>query len=231
MSCIFLYRSDAEYCLRINFVTPHPKLNDYYYGYCASLNELLNTFYYARGELTSENIASQAWIFILRDINNRRADTKALPLNRIVDVNLEDICSFGKALHSLRFTLRNQLKLEIALYHQKHRLALTTDINRQRCAQDSRFISESLVTTNRIHRQRVKNLQEKIDKIQNRVQSIADIVNKLEWFIFIESSIISNTPALALLPKKPCTDIISKAWETLTELDQEKDVINDCTTL
>ncbi len=227
MSFIYLYKSDSDYCLKINFQESHPKFNDYYYGYCASLNELINTFYYSRDLLEDFALDSQEWIFILREITNKHIVTK-IP-EKIIQVNMKDITSFGKAMHSLRCALRNQMKLEIALYHQKHRLRVTMDINMKRCRRDPRFITESLSTTNRIHKQRVKNLQEKLDKIKSPVESIAHIRDKLEWLIFIESNFISEDQASEKKPKTSSIDIISKAWEILIGSDQGAVAISNFT--
>lgn len=228
MTSLFLYLSSSNYTVELVFASKHVKFNEYFYGYCSSINELINTFYYARGKMKLELVNEQEWIFLLRDL------VKSPVINRIpekiVKIYLPCITDFGRILNKFRIQLRSQLKLETSLYHQKIRYDTAVLINKERCKLDSRFISESINTTNRIHKQRLKHLEEKVEKFPNKVTDLLDIYYRFEWLIFTESSTISKGQASIQTFKTKSTDIISQAWETVIQSEEDTLNIDSCTT-
>ncbi len=209
---LYLFYSESNISTKISFLREHDNMYDKYYNICTSLNELLNSFLFSSDNLNNET----PWIFLLKDKTRGRSDLQIPPpTNHICFDSIDDLNTIIKVL---RNNLKKQLSVQLALYHQKCRYEAYLFANNLRSILDTRFVIESIKTTNKTHRQRLKNLQIKFDNINDKALTIFDIFFRLEWLIFIESKDFLNPP-----PKKVNTNefgnILNLAWATLTQLE------------
>ena len=209
---LFLFFNSSNVSTKISFKNECETMYDKYYNICTSLNELLNSFLYASNNLNNE----QSWIFLLKTNTRGRNNMQIPPHSK--HLCFDSIDDLNTIIKTLRNNLKKQLATQLALYHQKCRYESYLYANELRSNLDERFIIESIKTTNKTHRQRLKNLQDIFDNIPDKVLSLKDIFFKLEWLIFIESKNFLNHPPVEVTANE-FGDILNLAWETLTPSD------------
>lgn len=210
---LYLFYSQSNISTQISFAREAENMYDKYYNICTSLNELLNSFLYSTANINHE----ESWIFLIKD------KTRGRP-NVIIPTVSQHICfdsidDLNTIVKTLRNNLKSQLSAQLALYHQKCRYDAYLFANNLRSMIDERFIIESIKTTNKTHKQRLKNLERNLDKIKDRVLSISDIFFRLEWLIFIESKDFLDHPLKEVITTE-FGNILNHAWETLTRSEQ-----------
>lgn len=210
---LYLFFSNSNVSTKISFQREADNMYDKYYNICTSLNELLNSFLYSTDNLNNE----QSWIFLIKDKTRGRSNLQIPPPS--VHICFQSIDDLNTIIKVLRNNLKKQLSTQLALYHQKCRYEAYLFANNLRSDLDERFVIESIKTTNKTHRQRLKNLEQSLDKINDRVLSISDIYFRLEWLIFIESKDFLDHQPIEVNTNE-FGNILNHAWETLTLSDQ-----------
>ena len=188
-----------------------------YYNVCSSLNEMLNSFCYANGTIWSED----NWIFIIKH-GQRSSKCEVKP--QMYSFNLTSIDELNTCIKSLKHSCKRQIGLMNAIYHQKNRVSSYKLSNNLRCSEDYRFVAESLRTTNRIHKQRLKNLEKDFAELRNKVLNIDDIFKRLEWLICKESKNLFILATTQRNNESEFGNILNQTWETLT-LDEAVDTV------
>lgn len=147
----YLFHSDSSYSISLNVIGEEKK-NEFYYNICCAKNDVLNSFvrYYQ----------DSSWIFITR--SSKKNDKLVIPPS-IMTLNFEKMIHVNNVIKRWRKQIKYQLSKIQSLEYQRKKYQKLKCINSIRCSLDYRFIIESLKTTDRIQKQRLKNLQEIYD--------------------------------------------------------------------
>jgi hypothetical protein len=139
-----------------------PDRKDYesnkYFNLCCSKNEMLNNYYYARGDLHDPKVP---WFFIIRDRYLRlEEDPRFLLLENIW---IDNIVVLNEVLKELNRSVKTQINTMYSalLQAQKHRLF--KQYNNMRTAYNYKFKAESIKTTDRTHKQRADNITSQLE--------------------------------------------------------------------
>ncbi len=128
------------------------------------------------------------WIFFLKE-NQKSLVNK--PVKE--ELTADSLTKINEIVKTFRRLCKKQISLSNSILHQRTRLEQYKSVAKKKCREDYRFISESLKTSNRIHKQRLQNLQKNFDQLPNKANSILDLFYLLEWLIFSELKKSSNT--------------------------------------
>jgi hypothetical protein len=187
-----------------------------YFNICCTLNEMINTFYYVNNRLTN---IDEPWIFLVRSDYIKDFDR----YNKIADINMT-YYSLNSVVKKLNNLMKYQLKLQQSLYHQSNKWKMYKYMNTLRTINNSRFKSESLKTTDRIHKQRTENIKKQIAFYEQRNGLLKHNIHEIFLsFICLIKNFLKElyVPVRQIqTPVETSIDIINSAWElTQTDLD------------
>lgn len=202
-----------NYSLKI-IVPASSDILNHYYNICSSLNDMQNSFLYGKEEL--EHYDSD-WIFFIKE-NHKTLVTKPVK----DEFHIESLTQFNEIIKQYRKICKKQISLSNSIMHQHARYETYKRVAKNKCAIDYRFISESLKTSNRIHKQRLHNLKEQYNNIVNKAESILDLFNLLEWLIYSNLRKSSTSQVIHQISNDSSSESSGLNWDLLTsdDLDQ-----------
>ncbi len=206
------YNNEFDFAIKI-MIPSASLILSHYYNICSSLNDFLNTFHYAYNNIYNLN---EDWIFFLKSSVKNKIDkpvTLELMFNSLDEINA--------IIKKMRNICKRQLTLASAIKQQKDRYYSYLISCEQRCVSDYRFVSESLRTSNRIHKQRLSNLIEKYESIPYKYNTILDVYLLLKCLLISDSKKSSNEQILLPIPQNESSDLSEINLDLLTNQEIE----------